>query len=165
MVMQKTLVLIKPDGVQRALIGKILSRFEDAGLKIIAMKMSWIDKDFAEKHYWDVKQRYDQRILDNLVRYIREGPVVAMVIEGVEAVAVVKKIVGATYPSEAAPGTIRGDFAHMSKAHANADDGKVGNLIHASAEKDAEHEISLWFTKKEMHSYKTVHDWHALNLK
>ncbi len=163
--MQRTLVLIKPDGVQRALVGKIISRFEDAGLKIIAMKMAWVDKNFAEKHYGDVKQRYDQRILDNLVRYIREGPVIAMVIEGVEAINVVKKIVGVTYPNEAAPGTIRGDFAHMSKEHANKDDGKVGNLIHASTEKDAEHEIALWFSKKEMHSYKTVHDWHALNLK
>ncbi len=165
MVMQRTLVLIKPDGVQRALVGKIISRFEDAGLKIIAMKMGWIDKDFAERHYHDIKERYDKRILDNLVRYIREGPVVAMVLEGVEVISVVKKIVGATYPNEAVPGSIRGDFAHMSKAHANADDGKVGNLIHASTEKDAEHEINLWFTKKEMHTYKTVNDWHALNLK
>jgi len=88
-----------------------------------------------------------------------------MVIEGVEAITVVKKIVGSTYPNESPPGTIRGDFAHMSKDHANADDGKVGNLIHTSTEKDAEHEIPLWFTKKEMHSYKTVHDWHVLNLK
>ena len=162
MTIQKTLVLIKPDGVQRALIGKIITRFEDAGLKIVAMKMSWVDKKFAEEHYIDIKTRYDQRILDSLTEYLREGPVIAMIIEGVEAIAVVRKLCGSTYPNEAAPGTIRGDFAHISKNYANANNKKVGNLIHASAnDKDAEREIALWFTKKEMHSYKTVHDVHV----
>jgi nucleoside-diphosphate kinase len=162
MTIQRTLVLIKPDGVQRSLVGKIISRFEDAGLKIVAMKMMWIDKKFAEEHYLDVKQRYDKRILDNLTSYIREGPVIAMIIEGVEAINVVRKITGSTYPNEAAPGTIRGDFAHISKEYANKNNKKVGNLIHASAdEKDAKREIALWFSIEEIHSYKTVHDVHV----
>jgi nucleoside-diphosphate kinase len=156
--LEKTLVLIKPDGIKRGLVGEIIKRIERTGLKIISMKMSWIDQDFAEKHYSDVKERYDKRILDNLVSYITEGPVIAICFEGVDAISLVRKIVGATYPNEANPGTIRGDFCHISKDHANKTDSKVGNLIHASSDqKDAEKEIKLWFSIDEMHSYKTSH--------
>lgn len=162
MTIERTLVLIKPDGVQRALIGKIISRFEEAGLKIVAMKMVWVNKNLAEKHYFDIKSRYDKKIFDNLVKYIREGPVVAMILEGVDAVSVVRKLVGNTYPNEAAPGTIRGDFAHISKEYANKYNRRVSNLIHASSsKKEAKREINLWFNKKEIHSYKTVHDLHV----
>ncbi|MFH1307748.1 MAG: nucleoside-diphosphate kinase, partial [archaeon] len=129
MKIEKTLVLMKPDAVQRCIVGRILARFEDAGLKIIAMKMAWVDKSFAEKHYRDIKERYDKRILDNLTAYLREGPVIALVLEGIEAIKIVRKLVGETpYPDECSPGTIRGDFAHISKVYANKHEKKVGNL-------------------------------------
>lgn len=160
--MEKTLVLLKPDAVQRTVCGRILSRFEDTGLKIIGMKMVWVDKEFVEKHYYDVKERHGQKILDNLTTYLKSGPVIAMVLEGIEAIALVRKLTGSTYPNEAPPGTIRGDFAHISKAYANQYSKNVNNLIHASANpKDAEHEINLWFKPEELHSYKTVHESHV----
>ena len=157
---ERTLVLIKPDGVVRNLIGKIISRFEDAGLKIVGMKMNWIDEDFAGKHYRDdIEKKHGKRVRDGLIQYIKEGPIVAMVLEGVDAINVTRKIVGSTYPNESAPGTIRGDFAHISKAFANAKEINVRNLIHASANKeDADIEVPLWFNEEELHSYKTVHD-------
>ena len=157
---EKTLVLIKPDGIVRNLAGKIITRFEDAGLKIIGMKMVWVDEGFAGRHYRkDIEEKHGKRVRDGLIKYIKEGPVIAMVLEGVNAIEVVRKLVGKTYPHESAPGTIRGDFAHISKEYANAHEINVRNLIHASADSaDAKVEISLWFTEKELHSYKTVHD-------
>ncbi len=157
---QRTLVLIKPDGIIRHFIGKIISRFEDAGLKIIGMKMLWISKEFAEKHYQkDIEEKHGKRVRDGLIDYIKEGPIIAMVLEGVNSISVTRKIVGSTYPAESAPGTIRGDFAHISKEYANTNEINVRNLIHASSdEKDAQREVSLWFSREELHSYKTVHD-------
>ena len=164
---EQTLVLIKPDGVVRHLIGKIISRFEDSGLKIIGMKMLWIDDKFARKHYGpeldtryaDVEKKYGRNVRNELVKYVKEGPVIAMVLEGPDAVAVTRKIVGSTYPSSAEPGTIRSDFAHISKDYANANNVMVRNLIHASAdEKDAKKEVKLWFKPSELHSYKTAYD-------
>ena len=160
---ERTLVLIKPDGVQRQLVGRIIQRFEDVGLKIVGMKMMGVDKDFGEKHYFDVKQRYDERIFNNLVGYLSQGPVIAMVIEGVHAIQIVRKMAGSTYPSEAPPGTIRGDFSHISKEYANATDKTVSNLIHASAKpEEAKYEITLWFKPEEIYNYKTVHEVHTL---
>ncbi|MFA6461844.1 MAG: nucleoside-diphosphate kinase [Candidatus Woesearchaeota archaeon] len=156
---ERTLVLVKPDGVQRGLIGKIITRFEDVGLKIIAMKMVWADETLAAKHYFDVKERYDERIFNNLSQYLREGPVVAMVLEGIHAVKQVRKMTGSTYPDESTPGTIRGDFAHISKAYANENNRRVGNLLHSSAKlEEAKYEIGIWFNDKEIHAYKTVHE-------
>jgi len=157
---ERTLVLIKPDGVVRNLVGKIIMRFEDAGLKIIGMKMVWVDEEFARKHYrQDIEDRHGKRVREGLVKYIKEGPVVAMVLEGVNAIEVVRKLVGKTYPHESPPGTIRGDFAHISKDYANANEINVRNLIHASGDfEDAKIEVPLWFSEKELHSYKTVHD-------
>jgi|SRR3989344_1697227 len=158
---EQTLVLIKPDGVKRALIGKVISRFEDAGFKIAGMKMQWIDEDFAKKHYTkeDIAKRHGDKIWKTMLKYILEGPVIAIVLEGDRAVEVVRKIVGSTFPNEALPGTIRGDFAHISREHANSKDMQVYNVIHASANsQDAKKEVPLWFTKKELHSYKTAHE-------
>lgn len=157
---ERTLVLIKPDGIIRQLIGRILTRFEDAGLKIIGMKMLWIDEKHASEHYQkDIAEKHGERVRNGLIKYIKEGPVIAFVLEGVDTIAVTRKIVGSTYPNESQPGTIRGDFAHISKEYANAKEVNVRNLIHASADKkDAKREISLWFNPKELHSYKTAHD-------
>lgn len=157
---ERTLVLIKPDGVVRQLVGKILQRFEDAGLKIIGMKMLWVNEEFAKKHYTeDIAIKHGERVRKTLINYLKEGPVIAFVLEGIEAIKVVRKIVGSTYPNDSLPGTIRGDFAHVSKVYANTNNVDVKNLIHASGdEADAKREILLWFTSKELHSYKTAHD-------
>ncbi len=159
--MEKTLVLIKPEGVQRHLVGKITTRFEDAGLKIIGMKQVWVDKEFAKKHYTeDIAERRGEKVREMLLDYITEGPVIAMVLEGVNAIENVRKIVGGTEPKSSPPGTIRGDFAHVSFAYADENNIPVKNLIHASGnEEDAKNEVPLWFTNKELHSYKTVQDF------
>ncbi|MBI2044986.1 nucleoside-diphosphate kinase [Candidatus Pacearchaeota archaeon] len=161
MEIEKTLVLIKPEGVQRHLVGKIIQRFEDAGFKIVGMKQCWIDKEFAKKHYTeDIEKRRGKKVREQLINYITEGPVVAMVIEGVESIEGVRKIVGGTEPKNSPPGTIRGDFAHVSFAYADKKNISVKNLIHASGNKqDAEHEIKLWFKNSELHSYKTIQDF------
>jgi len=158
---ERTLVLIKPEGVQRGIIGKILTRFEDAGLKVIGLKMHWADKEFAKKHYTeDVEKRRGKEVRDRLLNYLAEGPVIAIALEGVNAIENTRKIVGGTEPKSAPPGTIRGDFAHVSFAYADDKKIVVKNIIHASSnEKDAKNEINLWFNKKELHSYKTFHDF------
>ncbi len=159
---QQTLVLIKPDGVLRGLVGEIIRRIERTGLKILAIKMVRVDKNFAEKHYLDIKERYGKKILDNLTSYLTEGPVIAICFEGISAISQVRKLVGTTYPSDSPPGTIRGDFCHISKDYANENNKKVGNLIHASAsEKDAEYELKLWFSREELHNYKRSDEEHV----
>lgn len=161
---QRTLVLIKPDGVQRGLMGRILSRFEDAGFKVIGMKMVYADREFAKKHYTeDITVRRGEKVRNQLLDFLEIGPVLALCLEGVNAIENVRKMVGATEPKSALPGTIRGDFAHVSYQYADAKDKVVKNLIHASSdEKDAEHEVKLWFNDKELHKYKTVHEIHIL---
>ena len=161
MISQRTFVLLKPDAIERSLVGKILSRFEETGLKIVAMKMVWADEEFASKHYTDdITKRRGEKVRNNLLKYIAEGPVIAFVLEGIGAIENVRKMVGPTEPSKAAPGTIRGDFGHFNFANADKRDIAIKNIIHASGdEKDAEHEIKLWFNEKEMHTYKTVQDF------
>lgn len=156
---QKTLVLLKPDCVMRQFVGEIITRFEKAGYKIIAMKMVWYDNDFFEKHYHDVEERHSRKILEMNLKAMTTGPIIAMVIEGINAIESVRKMVGPTEPKKAAPGTIRGDYSHYTYKLADKKEIAVRNLIHASADKkDAKYEIDLWFDKKELHSYKTVHD-------
>jgi len=160
---QRTLIALKPDAVQRGLSGEIIKRIERTGLKIIGMKMIWVDEDFAKEHYFDIKERHGEKVLKQLVGYIIEGPVIAICFQGVDAVNVVRKIVGSTYPNEAFPGTIRGDFCHISKNYANKNSKKVGNLIHASAnKKEAEKEIKLWFSIEDLHDYKRVDEMHVI---
>jgi nucleoside-diphosphate kinase len=148
MTSQRTLVLIKPDGVQRLLAGRILSRFEDRGLKIAAMKLMPVSKHLAETHYAVHSAR---PFFAGLVQFITSGPVVALVLEGPNAISVVRSMVGATKPHEAAPGTIRGDFGLET----------AKNLIHASdASETAVAEIALWFTPAELVDYsRGVDDW------
>lgn len=157
---EQTLVLIKPDGVQRGLIGEIMHRFENAGLKVAGIKMVWVDKKFAKEHY---KAHVGKKFYPGLEAMITEGPVVAMVIEGINAVTQVRKMVGDTEPKGAAPGTIRGDFAHVSYEYADKKGIAIKNLIHASGNKEeAATEVKLWFKKDELHSYKTVHEVHTM---
>jgi nucleoside-diphosphate kinase len=160
---QKTLVLVKPDGVQRGLTGDIIQRFEKVGLKIIAMKMVWVDKEFAKTHYVGVEERKGAKVMNMLLELITMGPVIAMVLEGVDAVPVVRKICGPTEPKEALPGTIRGDYAHVSYAYSDRVSEAVRNVVHASGEpEEAVHEIGLWFKPEEIHDYPSVHDIHVL---
>lgn len=161
---ERTLVILKPDAVQRAIMGRILSRFEDAGFKVVGMRMAWVDKKFALKHYTeDLAKRAGAHVREMIAEFLTTGPVVAMVVEGVNAIENVRKMVGSTEPKAAAPGTIRGDFSHMSYGYADAKKTPVKNLVHASSSKDdAVLEIRLWFGKGKLHSYKTVHDIHLL---
>jgi nucleoside-diphosphate kinase len=168
--MERTLIVLKPDAVQRGIIGEILTRFERVGLKPIAMKMIAP----PEGHYFDhyetigtVISRHGQHIYDANLQYMLEGPVLAVVLEGVDAVSVVRKLVGSTYPNEAVPGTIRGDYAHLSKAHANRDSDKtraVANLIHASGDiSEAKKEIALWFDDSEIQDFVSVHEAYTIH--
>jgi nucleoside-diphosphate kinase len=157
---EATLVLIKPDGVMRGLIGEIVKRFEQRGLKIAGMKMVRIDKDFAKQHY---VEHVGKDFYKSLEEFITSGPVVALAVEGVDAVELVRKIVGATEPKSALPGTIRGDFAHVSYSYADKKQISIKNLVHASGTKEeAEREINLWFSIEELHSYPNVHESHTM---
>jgi nucleoside-diphosphate kinase len=139
--LQRTLVIIKPDGVQRALIGKILGRFEERGFKIVGLKIVSVGTDLAEAHYEVHKGKF---FYQGLVDYITSSPVVVLVLEGHEAIGAVRKMVGATRPWEAEAGTIRGDLALMG----------LRNLIHASdAVETAANEITLWFRPEELVEY------------
>ncbi len=156
---EQTFVAIKPDGVQRALIGECIKRFENAGLKIIGLKMVWVDREFSKKHY---AEHVEKPFYKGLEEFIVSGPVVAMVLEGINAIDTVRKIVGGTEPKTALPGTIRGDFAHHSYSYADKKGIAIKNIIHASGSKDdAAREIELWFTKQELFKYKTVHEEHT----
>ncbi len=157
---ERTLVLLKTDAVSRSLIGTIITRFENAGLKIVGMKMVWCDKDRALMHYTeDITKRLGEYVRNKLIKSLTSGPVVAVCFEGIEAVEVVRKIVGSTEPKTAAPGTIRGDFAHMSYVRADKKDVALPNLIHASSNKEeANSEISIWFSDSELHSYRIAHE-------
>lgn len=159
---QKTLVVFKPDTLQRGLVGEILTRFERVGLKIVATKMLAPDKAHYYKHYEDIGKMVTRRgehtfniTLDMMI----QGPVIAMVLEGVEAVALVRKLVGPTEPKSANPGTIRGDYSHMSFGYADANDKGIPNLIHASGDVDeAEQEIKHWFSTDELYDYQVLHE-------
>lgn len=146
--LERTLVLVKPDGVQRNLVGEIIARFEKRGLKIVAMKFTGVSKELAEKHYL---VHEGKPFYNGLIRYITSGPVLAMVLEGPQAIKAVRQTIGSTNPVESAPGTIRHDFSLVMGR----------NLTHASdSQETAEKEISIWFSSNELVSWQRVHeDW------
>jgi nucleoside-diphosphate kinase len=161
LMVQRSLVVMKPDAVQRGIVGEILTRFERVGLKIVATKMVNPDRDHYYRHYEDIGKMGSRRgevALNRAVDYMTTGPVIAVVLEGVEAVPLIRKIVGSTEPKAADMGTIRGDYAHMSFGYADAKNTGVPNLIHASGDPDeAEEEIKHWFKPEEiMERYCTV---------
>ncbi len=148
MTVERTFFMLKPDTIQRGIIGEVISRFEKVGLKLCALKLIHVDRDFAKKHYSDL---VDKPFYPGLEDMIVSGPVVAMVWEGASAIALVRKMVGATEPASAAPGTIRGDFAHLTYARADTTGGRMPNIVHASdAPETAEKEIHLWFSEAEI---------------
>lgn len=185
---ERTLVLVKHDGVVRGLIGKIISRFEEAGLKVIAMKMIWADEKLAKNHY-QLDEQWAKNVFEKTkttqekegkkfpykdhmefgsliqrwnIDFLKEGPVVAIVIEGPHSVEIARKIVGHTEPRQALPGTIRGDFASIeSYAVANEKARVLRNLVHASdSPENAQREIALWFKESELHHYPKELDKH-----
>lgn len=179
---EKTVVLIKPDGVQRGLVGEIFSRFERCGLKIVALKMVYPNEEVASAHYiadadWlemvGKKQRssYEEKgikidrpnveighqVRKYLIDFLRLSPVIALVIQGHNAVSHVRKIVGATSPQDSLPGTIRGDYSFDTYELADTSRRPIQNLIHASGSvSDAEREIKVWFEPEEIHEWKRV---------
>lgn len=182
---EKTLVVIKPDGVQRSLIGEIIGRFENVGLKLTAIKIMTLAPDFIEKHYtfnpeWrkitgektiknykdkglipphDDPYKITEIILGNMKKYMSAGPVVAMILEGAHAIKIVRKLVGGTEPLTSDVGTIRGDYVLDSYQMSDTDGRAVRNLIHASGSiEDAEKEINLWFSPEEIVNYRLVQE-------
>ena len=159
---EQTLILLKPDTVQRGLVGEILTRFEKVGLKIVGMKMVSPDRDHYYYHYEDIGKMVSRRskeVFDMTLDVMMSGPVVAVVLEGIEAASLVRKMVGATEPKNSLPGTIRGDYSHMSYAHADANAVGIPNIIHASGDSDeAKLEIAHWFSGQELFNYQTVHE-------
>ena len=184
---ERTLIFIKPDGVQRGLVGEVLRRFERAGLKVVGLKMVQAKPDFLEKHYpnntdflrtlggktkeafaaagLDVKQQASsddpltigRAVRGWLIDYVASSPVVAFVLDGIQAVGTARKIVGDTLPFRAAPGTIRGDFSIDSPTVANLQRRPVRNMINASGTVDeAEFEIKMWFRPEELFAYRRV---------
>ncbi len=146
--METTLVMCKPDAVQRGLVGEIIQRFERRGLKVVAMKMLWMSREFAAQHY---AVHLGKPFYEGLIKYITSGPVVAMVLEGTNAVEAARATMGATNPAKAAPGTIRADYGlEMGR-----------NFVHGSDGPDtAAFEIGLWFKDEEILSYgRSVDPW------
>ena len=186
---ERTLLILKPDAVKRGLAGEIVSRIEARGLKIIALRMFWASKDQIDRHYpQDEKwiKRLGEKTLKNyaeynfdakkelgsddslevgkmvrgwLIDYLTSGPMVKVVIEGIHAINMVRKIAGPTMPAEADMGTIRGDFSVDDATAANRDKRSVRNLVHASeTEEEAEHEINFWFAPEEIFEYQRAED-------
>lgn len=140
----RTLVIVKPDGVQRGLVGEVVRRFERRGLKIAGMKMLWIPRDLAELHYAEHKGK---KFYEPLLSYITAGPVVALVLEGENAVQLVRGMIGSTNPQEAAVGTVRGDLALQTGR----------NILHGSdSDESAKREISMFFRAEELHAYERI---------
>lgn len=182
---EQSLVVIKPDGIQRSLIGEIIQRFERTGLKLVALKMTVPSKELVHKHYtvdpdWrmnngtkTIKAYMDQgktpptqdpmemsgMTLDKLINYLSAGPAIAMVWQGMHAVSVIRKVTGSTEPRTSDVGTIRGDFTIDSYEVSDIDQRAVRNLIHASGStQDAEKEIALWFSPEELMSYRLFNE-------
>lgn len=179
-----TVVIIKPDGVKKGIIGEVVGRFERVGLKLVASKLIWVDKTHVGKHYQDKDayhktvgektlenyQKYGLDAKENLgtknpleigrmvrnwnMEFLSSGPVFAMLWEGPQAVLIVRKLVGNTFPSDALPGTIRGDYSLDSAYESNMEKRTTRNIIHASGNKEeAEFEKKLWFRKEEIYKY------------
>jgi len=182
---ERTLVIIKPDAVQRTLVGEIIQRYERLGLKIVGMKLVRPTKDLVDKHYtndpdWIEKTgakfikhatehglrikhpdpvKMGEHILERLSKYMTSGPVIAMVLQGLHAVPIVRKITGSTEPLQSDVGTIRGDFVLDSYEFSDIQDRSIRNLVHASGSvEEANKEIALWFTKDELINYTLVQE-------
>ncbi len=162
--MERSLILLKPDTIDRGLVGEIIQRFERVGLKIAGLKLVQATEDMAKRHYTDdLAQRRGENVRQMMVEMLISGPVVAMCLEGVEAVELVRKLVGTTEPKSAAPGTIRGDFSHVSFKHADQKNIGINNLIHASGNvEEAGQEIKVWFADHELLDHRPGYTKHTI---
>jgi len=160
--MERTLIILKPDAVQRGLVGEVLSRFEKVGLKIVGLKMVNPSKDHYYTHYEEIGKMITRRGQDKFdwtLDTMTLGPVIAVVLEGIESISLVRKMVGDTEPKSSHPGTIRGDYAHISYGHADKHQIGIPNIIHASGDaSDAKAEIKHWFGSEELFKYQTVYE-------
>ncbi|MDB5177341.1 MAG: hypothetical protein JWN75_1009 [Candidatus Saccharibacteria bacterium] len=152
---ERTLIILKPDTIQRSIVGEIITRFERAGLKIVAMKMVAPDELHFHKHYEGISNlisRWGEDIYNVTLSQMTESPVIVFVLEGIEAVSYVRKLVGTTDPKDSAPGTIRGDYTHITRAYSNPLGSTLPNILHASGDStEAEQEIKLWFGDDEVY--------------
>ena len=159
---ERTLILLKPDAIQRGIVGEIVTRFERVGLKMVGIKMMSPSKEHYHDHYETISgmiTRRGQKAFDVTLDFMLVGPVIAIVLEGVQAVSEVRKMVGTTEPKEAHPGTIRGDYAHISFAHADEVNSGIPNLIHASGDSsEAVQEVNHWFSEGELFDYKQAYE-------
>lgn len=159
---EKTLIIFKPDAVQRGLVGEILSRFEKVGLKIVGAKMIAPTKEQYFDHYENIGKmvsRRGEKAFKVTLDFMLQGPVVAMVLEGIDAVELVRKMVGGTEPKSANVGTIRGDYSHIGFEYADVSGKSTPNLIHPSGDRDdAEKEVSYWFSDSELYEYQLLHE-------
>ncbi len=159
---QKTLIIFKPDAVQRGIVGEILTRFERVGLKIVGVKMLSPTKDQLFHHYETIGKmisRRGQKTFDVTVDFMMQGPVIIMVLEGIDAVELVRKMVGTTEPKSAQAGTIRGDYSHISFDYADSEGISIPNVIHASGNiEEAEEEVDYWFADSELNNYHALHE-------
>jgi nucleoside-diphosphate kinase len=152
---ERTFVALKPDAVKRGITGEIITRFEDAGFKICGLKMVQATDQLLEQHY---EEHVDKPFYDGLAEYMKQGPIVALVLEGVHAAENIRKIVGDTSAKDAQPSTIRGQYGHMSMEHADEEGTHYKNIIHASEPGEQEKEISIWFSEDELHDYTVAHE-------
>ena len=154
--LEQTLIILKPDTIQRGLVGEIITRFERAGLKIVAMKMIAPNELHLHAHYEGIGKvisRWGEDIYSVLLSHMQESPVIAFVLEGVESVSYVRKLVGTTDPKESPAGTIRGDYTHVTRAFTNPQGATMPNILHASGDpEEALQEIALWFNDDEIYS-------------
>lgn len=157
---QQTLVIFKPDAVQRGIVGEILARFERVGLKIIGVKMLSPTKDQYYEHYEKIGKmitRRGEKTFNANVNFMMQGPVIFVVLEGIDAVELVRKMVGTTEPKSSPVGTIRGDYSHISFGYAAATGKSTPNVIHASGNpEEAEQEIHYWFSDSETYDYQAL---------
>ena len=164
--MERTLIILKLAAVKRGIVGEILTRFKRVGLKIVGCRMFQPDYEHYYKHYENIGKMVSRRGQDKFeitLAMMQEGPVIAFVLEGIEAVSLVRKMVGTTEPKEALPGTIRGDYAHISFGHADKEGIGIPNIIHASGDpKEAAEEIDHWFSDSELFDYETVYESYTL---
>lgn len=162
---ERSLVLLKPDALERGIMGEIITRFERVGAKIVGMKLLVSEKDTAMQHYTDdLAQRRGEHVRKMMVDMLTSGPILAICLEGIEMVEVVRKMIGGTEPKSAAPGTIRGDYAHVSFRHADSKNVGIFNLVHASGSpEEAVTEVSVWFKPEELVDFNPVYARYTVN--
>lgn len=163
---ERTLILLKPDALHRGIVGEVLTRFERVGARIVGFKLLVSARDTAERHYTeDVARRRGEAVREAMIKMLTSGPIIAMVLEGVDMIEVARKMVGTTEPKTATPGTIRGDYTHVSMETANESGLGIFNLIHASGNKEeAEAEVSVWFKPEELVSHKPDYTHYTIDM-